>query len=199
MPRRTWATLASLYADNATGDITAERLRDGFDSVTPHESASAPTSSDDSSLGYDVGHVWLHTTPDPVEVYQCVSSAAGAAVWLKVYPSPGDVPASRLVATQHSLTGGGDLTSDRTLALVGDTASPGANKVYGTNSSGERTWKDDPAGGGGGGGGIEPSEGVLVVTHGSSAGTARPTAAIVYWIGSVAPTNRETGDLWLQT
>jgi hypothetical protein len=59
----------------------------------------------------------------------------------------GDVPASREVATQHSLTGGGDLSANRTLSLAGDTASPGPNKVYGTDSSGARGWKDDPAGG----------------------------------------------------
>ena len=37
------------------------------------------------------------------------------------------------------------------IRLVGDEENPGNNKVYGTNASGERTWKDDPSGGGGGG------------------------------------------------
>ena len=36
------------------------------------------------------------------------------------------------------------------IRLVGDEENPGNNKVYGTNASGERTWKDDPSGGGGG-------------------------------------------------
>ena len=58
------------------------------------------------------------------------------------------VQPARSVATQHSITGGGDLSADRTLALVNDTASPGNNKVYGTDGSGTRGWKDDPAGGG---------------------------------------------------
>lgn len=60
------------------------------------------------------------------------------------------VQPARTVATQHSLTGGGDLSADRTLSLVNDAASPGVNKVYGTDGSGVRGWKDDPAGGGGG-------------------------------------------------
>ena len=60
------------------------------------------------------------------------------------------VQPARSVATQHSITGGGDLSADRTLALVNDTASPGNNKVYGTDGSGARGWKDDPAGGGAG-------------------------------------------------
>jgi hypothetical protein len=54
---------------------------------------------------------------------------------------------ARSVATQHSLTGGGDFTTTRTLSLVNDTASPGNNKVYGTDGSGVRGWKDDPSGG----------------------------------------------------
>ena len=195
MARRTWAQLAILYADNTSGDITPERLRDGFDSVTPHESASAPTASDDATLGFDVGHVWIHTTPSPVNIYQCVSSTASAAVWALVYPesASGDVvgPASsvdgnfavfsgatgkliadggasgdafassaqgaladtavqpaRSVATQHSLTGGGDLSTDRTLSLVGDAATPGNSKYYGTDGTGSRGYHDLPAGGG---------------------------------------------------
>lgn len=59
------------------------------------------------------------------------------------------VQTSRTIATQHSLAGGGDLSSNRTLALVGDVASPGASKYYGTNASGTRGWYDLPSGGGG--------------------------------------------------
>lgn len=57
------------------------------------------------------------------------------------------VPTSRTITTQHSLTGGGDLSANRTLNLVGDTASPGNSKFYGTNSSGTRGWYDAPTGG----------------------------------------------------
>jgi hypothetical protein len=63
----------------------------------------------------------------------------------------GAVQASLTVNTTHSLTGGGNLGANRTLSLVNDTASPGNNKVYGTDGSGVRGWKDDPSGGGGGG------------------------------------------------
>lgn len=38
---------------------------------------------------------------------------------------------------------------------------------------------------------------MIVVNHGSTAGTARPSgAAAVYWIGSATPTNAVNGDLW---
>lgn len=59
-------------------------------------------------------------------------------------------PITRSVSTQHSIIGGGNLAHDRLLSLVNDVASPGANKVYGTDAGGNRGWKDDPAGGGGG-------------------------------------------------
>lgn len=55
-------------------------------------------------------------------------------------------PGTRSIATQHSLTGGGNLTADRTLSLVSDSATPGNNKVYGTDGAGAKGWKSDPAG-----------------------------------------------------
>lgn len=60
---------------------------------------------------------------------------------------PGGGPAvetSRLVSTQHSLTGGGDLSADRTLSLLNDEASPGNSKMYGTNGSGVKGWYAQP-------------------------------------------------------
>jgi hypothetical protein len=42
--------------------------------------------------------------------------------------------------------------------------------------------------------------GMVVVTHGATADTARPAgAAAVYWIGSVEPTNAVNGDIWYDT
>jgi hypothetical protein len=58
------------------------------------------------------------------------------------------VQPARSILTEHSLRNGGDLSANRTLSLVGDVANPGNNQVYGTNGSGARTWKPDPAGGG---------------------------------------------------
>lgn len=59
----------------------------------------------------------------------------------------GKAAAARSIGTQHSLTGGGDLSADRTLSLVGDVASPPANQYYGTNSAGTRGWYAIPTGG----------------------------------------------------
>lgn len=52
--------------------------------------------------------------------------------------------------TNMSITGGGNLTANRTFNLVGDSTAPGNSKYYGTNSSGTRGWYDLPSGGGGG-------------------------------------------------
>lgn len=50
------------------------------------------------------------------------------------------VAPTREILTTGSLTGGGSLASNRTLSLVNDTASPGVNRYYGTDSTGSRGW-----------------------------------------------------------
>jgi hypothetical protein len=60
------------------------------------------------------------------------------------------VPTTRLVSTTSSLTGGGDLSADRTLSLVNDSGTPGNSMLYGTNASGVKGWYAQPSGGGGG-------------------------------------------------
>jgi len=60
----------------------------------------------------------------------------------------GIVPNSRKVEGANSLSGGGALTEDRTIALVNDSATPGASKLYGTNESGVRGWQSAPSGSG---------------------------------------------------
>ena len=71
------------------------------------------------------------------------TDGAGVRGWYTA--SSGDVPSARQIATQHSLTGGGDLSADRTLSLVNDSAAPGNNKFYRTDGSGVRGWLDLPA------------------------------------------------------
>ena len=59
-------------------------------------------------------------------------------------------PSARTVSGTKSVSGGGDLTANRSFELVGDEASPGANKVYGTNAGGVRGWYDQTSSGSGG-------------------------------------------------
>jgi len=46
------------------------------------------------------------------------------------------VDENRQVATQNSLQGGGDLSADRTISLVGDSLAPGNLYYYGTDGTG---------------------------------------------------------------
>jgi hypothetical protein len=77
-----------------------------------------------------------------------VSLSSGSLASLSLADS--SVQPTRGIFTQHSLQNGGNLSADRTLSLVGDTATPGNNKVYGTNASGVRGWYDAAVGGGSG-------------------------------------------------
>lgn len=58
------------------------------------------------------------------------------------------VGATRAINTANSLTGGGDLSADRTITLVNDSTSPGNNKYYGTGPSGTKGFFDIVAGAG---------------------------------------------------
>lgn len=208
--RTTWLNLLTQYADNDTGSITAEALRDLVQSVRPWVQTYPPDATSDETLGFDRGHRWLDVTGPTI--YECLDATATAAVWVQTYPQ----------------AGGGELT---------DLASTGASagQVPKADGSGGIAWADESGGGGAaaftdltdapgsysgaggklvavkgaedglefvdasGGGGIAPINGVVVVQHGSNASETRPTAATVYWMGSVAPTNRQLGDLWLET
>lgn len=55
------------------------------------------------------------------------------------------VPAARSIATTGSLTGGGDLSANRSLSLSGDETSPGSAKYYGTNAGGVKGFHSLPA------------------------------------------------------
>lgn len=73
------------------------------------------------------------------------------------------VPNSRLITTSGSLTGGGDLSANRTLSLVGDNASPGASTYYGTDGSGTKGFFALPSGGNTNGIADAPNNGVAHV------------------------------------
>lgn len=69
------------------------------------------------------------------------TNAAGVKGWVQQSPN---VPATRSITGTQSITGGGDLTADRTISLVNDSAAPGAFKMYGTDVAGVRGWFDAP-------------------------------------------------------
>lgn len=71
------------------------------------------------------------------------STVVGDAVFIAVSAAAarlaiGAVADTRAINTTNSLTGGGDLSADRTIQLVNDAAAPGANQYYGTNGAGTK-------------------------------------------------------------
>lgn len=226
--RRTWAALAALYADNTAGAISPQDLRDGFASIKPHVASDAPTASDDETLGFDVGHEWLDTSEPAIYKCRDASTGAAAwekvwpqdanaAAWGGITGTLSDQAdlaaalSAKADAASLGTAAAANVEAFATAAqgALADTAvQPGdaltdlssgaatAGHVPTANGSGGITWAAQT---GGGGGGIAPADGLVVVQHGAVAATARPAAATVYWMGSVAPTNRVTGDLWLET
>lgn len=59
----------------------------------------------------------------------------------------GAPPLEREIAAGGSLTGGGNLSANRTLSLVGDAINPGSSKYYGTNAAGAKGFHGLPAAG----------------------------------------------------
>lgn len=111
--RRTWAALAALYADNTAGAISPQDLRDGFKSLQPHVTSSAPDENDDETSGFDTDHAWIDTSTDPVSLYRCLNASTGAAVWAKVYPaSAGSVALDDLTDVDTSGSSIGDVLAD---------------------------------------------------------------------------------------
>ncbi len=71
-------------------------------------------------------------------------------IWSSEQITNNFAPLTRAINGTLSITGGGDLTADRNISLVNDAASPGINKLYGTDGAGTKGWYDQPSGGGGG-------------------------------------------------
>lgn len=87
--------------------------------------------------GQSIGSLSVATYPNLTELSYVKGVTSAIQTQLN-----GKVSNTRQIATSGSLTGGGDLSADRTLSLVNDSASPGINKVYGTDASGNKGYRD---------------------------------------------------------
>ncbi len=87
-------------------------------------------------------------SPNPVENQNFDDTAPPdeLVIWSSEQITNTFVPLTRTITGDQSITGGGDLTADRTLTLVNDSASPGNNKAYMTNGSGVKGWYDAASG-----------------------------------------------------
>ena len=56
-----------------------------------YSAAVNPTISDDISLGFKQGSIWINTTISPKKSFICVSNALGAAIWNEL-ATPAQLP-----------------------------------------------------------------------------------------------------------
>lgn len=99
------------------------------------------TASDDVQSNWLQIRTWLGTFFATITDLNTLASTVSSLATTVA----GKVDATRQVATTNSLTGGGDLSANRTLQLVNDSSSPGNTKLYGTNGAGVRGWYDQPS------------------------------------------------------
>ncbi|RMH16936.1 MAG: hypothetical protein D6698_08995, partial [Gammaproteobacteria bacterium] len=83
--------VGSIWIDSTAGHVyicrdlsTAVAQWERIDNIPASVTTADPTSTDDSSAGYEIGSVWVNTTTQ--KVFICVDDAVGAAVWI---PSSG--------------------------------------------------------------------------------------------------------------
>lgn len=114
--------------------------------TTIHQKARNPRPGDDVTQGYYPGHIWYNTVN--VWVFICIDATPGAAKWpgLPAYPHDSTVPSSpstapsptRTLTAGAGLTGGGDLSADRTFDVgAGTGITVNANDVALTVPVGE--------------------------------------------------------------
>lgn len=202
MARRTWDELEANLPDNTSGLIDAVHVREALiDSQRPHVEGRPPESTDNASDGFDVGHTWIDSSASPwPEAWRCVFSEPGFAIWARIEGPKGDKGDPGETGASGSPQWMGAWSAGEYEA--GQAVShDGSSYVANTTTSEEPPHADwDVLAAKGSSDGIELAAGVVVIKHGANAATPRtPGAAIAYWLGSVAPDNKVTGDLWLET
>lgn len=128
------------------------------------------------------GDVGLGNVDNTADTAKPVSTAAQTALDAKA-------DKTTTVTGTNSITGGGSLGANRTLALVGDASTPGNSMYYGTNGSGTKGYFALPSGGGGGSITYTdlPAGTTLTVLKSGGTWPARPTSRadlIVQWKGA---------------
>ena len=82
--------------------------------ASSHGVARTPTATDDSSKGVQTGDTWLDTATQ--NYYVCVDNTTGSATWKNTTADA--VAPTRTLTAGAGMTGGGDLSVDRTFNVV---------------------------------------------------------------------------------
>lgn len=102
----------TLFADNATGDISAGDLRDQMNDIadsTVFKSTgylAAPTANDDdaNTAGngiFGIGDVWVDESND--KAYICADNSTGAAIWVEITAAPNSIISSENVPENREI------------------------------------------------------------------------------------------------
>jgi len=143
-------TLAEGDITNLTSDLAAKAPL-ASPTFTGTVTVPSPlTSTDAATKGYVDSQVSSATAPDATAstkgVVQLAGDLGGTASVPTVPALANKVGTSRQVSTSGSLSGGGDLSADRTLALVNDSSTPGNSQYYGTDGAGAKGYHALPTG-----------------------------------------------------
>lgn len=144
---------ANTSHSHAIGDITDLAAGLAGKAAAAHSHTISDVTNLAATLSGKASTVHSHVVSDVTGLQSALNGKADAshthtaaaitdlAVTLAAY-----VPATRQVSGAGSVTGGGNLSADRSLQLAGDEASPGNSKYYGTNSSGDKGFYPLPTG-----------------------------------------------------
>lgn len=147
------ATKANTSHDHAIGDVTGLGAALANKADTTHSHAISDITDLSTTLAAKASTAHSHIVGDVTGLQSALDGKADAShthtaaaitdlsTTLAAY-----APTARQITGTGSLSGGGDLSADRSLQLTGDAGAPGNNKYYGTNSSGDKGFHALPSG-----------------------------------------------------
>lgn len=125
--------------DTGTGAGNVPTVAQGLTLYEPrklnnYSATTFPTATDDSDDGYTAGSLWVDTSACPAETFLCIDPTAGAALWVSVNLTIGDLGTMALQdANAVAITGGTISGLDTPLATAD--GGTGANTPAGARTA----------------------------------------------------------------
>jgi hypothetical protein len=137
--------------DNATVHNSGAETISGIKTFNASPIVPTPTTSGQAANKSYVDGVAGSGAPDATAtvkgILKLTNDLGGTADLPTVPGLAGKASTATTITGTTSLTGGGDLSANRTISLVNDSSTPGNSKYYGTDSSGAKGYFTLPAGG----------------------------------------------------